>query len=191
MFLFVWLLLFVWFSRTKKRPCSCNLKDLGFFPQSPFLEMFLFLLFYLTREPTWRQRKPYRQRTRTCRSGSFGGLMLRNSGCFGPTLAQRERQARIPQQPGRWSPRSLGQREHPRVVVGTDPPHIRCLQCGLRAVHANGHPRWAYLRNRGGCRNPPGKGAAPAAPIRNYAGGAAPAAPIGKREVEPLAAGVG
>ena len=31
------------------------------------------------------------------------------------------------------------------------PPHFRCLSCGLEAVHANGYPRWAYLRSRG-CR---------------------------------------
>ena len=30
---------------------------------------------------------------------------------------------------------------------------VRCLSCGLRAAHANGYPRWVYLRNRG-CRYP-------------------------------------
>ena len=37
---------------------------------------------------------------------------------------------------GPEAPKERG--EHLRVVVGTDPPHIRCLQCGFWAVHANG-----------------------------------------------------
>ena len=76
---------------------------------------------------------------------------------------------------GPEAPKEIG--EHARVVVGNDPPHIKCLLCGLRAAHANGHPRWAYLINRG-CRNPP-------------AGGEAPAAPFEIGEVEPPQAGVG
>ena len=37
-------------------------------------------------------------------------------------------------------------------VVIAQAPNKMSLVC-LRAAHANGHPRWAYLRNRG-CRNP-------------------------------------
>ena len=50
--------------------------------------------------------------------------------------------------------------EHPQVVVRTDPLHIRCLSCGLRATDANEYPRWAYLRSQE-CRNPPAGRAAP------------------------------
>ena len=78
---------------------------------------------------------------------------------------------------GPEAPKTIG--EHPRVVLGTGPPHIQCLSCGLRAAHANGYPRWASLRGRGVGTPPPGEAAAPAAPTRNYAGGGAPAALVG------------
>ena len=80
-------------------------------------------------------------------------------GAFGPTLARRGRRARPPKEArevepplfGPEAPKEIG--EHPRVVVETDP---------------------VTFDDRG-CRNLPGHGAAPAAPIRNRA---APAAPI-------------
>ena len=104
-------------------------------------------------------------------------------GTFGPTLATRD-QKQAPQQPreetplvyGPEAPKAIG--EHPRVVVGTDLPHIQCLSCGLRAAHANGYPRWAFLKHRG-CWNSLGEDAAPAAPNRNYAGGMAPVRILG------------
>ena len=49
------------------------------------------------------------------------------------------------------NPRTIG--EHTRVVVGTDPLHVQCLTCGLRAAHSNGYRCWTYLRTRGS-RNP-------------------------------------
>ena len=80
-------------------------------------------------------------------SGRFGVSVLRSSGCSGPriwaafaaTLASKVRQE--PVQDQAWeeeppvfepeAPEAIG--EHPRVVVGTDPPpHVRCFSCGLQ-----------------------------------------------------------
>ena len=116
-------------------------------------------------------------------------------GAFGPTLARRARQEQHPQLPREVGPPEFGPAapveigDHARVVVGTDPPLIQCLQCGIRVAHAN-------LRNRG-CRNPRRPEEHPvmqeseaAGSAGELAGGVTPVL-FQQGEVEPPMAGVG